>query len=170
MTAKESFQLLGYFKVRNGKQVRFWEDCWMGNKSLEKEFPNLYNLVQNKNIVVAKVLETIPLNVSFRRAIVGKNLEDWYVIVWKVANVNLTSHLDQFIWKTNKEGLFTVNSMYKLLMFDEVIPRKSLIWKLRIPLKIKIFLWYLNKGVILTKDNLAKRRWKGSLLCSFCKL
>jgi hypothetical protein len=106
--------------------------------------------------------------VSFRRAIVGKNLENWYVIVSKVANVNLTSEHDQFIWKINKEGLFTVNSMHKLLMFNGVIPRKSLIWKLRIPLKIKIFLWYLKKGVILTKDNLAKRIWKGSLLCSFC--
>jgi hypothetical protein len=33
-------------------------------------------------------------------------------------------------------------------------------WKAKIPLKIKIFLWYLWKGVILTKDNLAKRHWK----------
>jgi hypothetical protein len=26
-----------------------------------------------------------------------------------------------------------------------------------IPLKIKIFLWFLQKGVVLTKDNLAKK-------------
>jgi hypothetical protein len=31
------------------------------------------------------------------------------------------------------------------------------IWKLRIPLKTKVFAWYLRRGVILTKDNLAKR-------------
>jgi hypothetical protein len=29
--------------------------------------------------------------------------------------------------------------------------------------EIKIFSWYLWKGVILTKDNLAKRKWRGSL-------
>ena len=34
--------------------------------------------------------------------------------------------------------------------------------------KIKIFLWYLKKGVILTKDNLLKRKWKGSSSCCFC--
>jgi hypothetical protein len=31
-----------------------------------------------------------------------------------------------------------------------------------------VFLWYLKRGVILTKDNLAKRNWKGSLKCCFC--
>ncbi len=53
-------------------------------------------------------------------------------------------------------------------MYEDVVPRKDLIWKLRIPLKNKIFLWYLKKGVILTKDNLAKRNWKGSTKCCFC--
>ena len=44
------------------------------------------------------------------------------------------------------------------------------LWKLKIPLKIKIFLWYLQQGVILTKDNLAKRNWFGSKKCCFCDL
>jgi hypothetical protein len=42
------------------------------------------------------------------------------------------------------------------------------LWKMKIPLKIKIFLWCLGKGVTLTKDNLSKRKWKGSNKCSFC--
>jgi hypothetical protein len=37
-----------------------------------------------------------------------------------------------------------------------------------LPLKIKIFLWFLNNGVVLTKDNLVKRRWKGCTKCGFC--
>jgi len=37
-----------------------------------------------------------------------------------------------------------------------------MIWKLKIPLKIKIFLWYLQRGVVLTKDNHAKKNWSGS--------
>jgi hypothetical protein len=35
------------------------------------------------------------------------------------------------------------------------------LWKLKIPLRIKVFEWYLHKGLILTKDNLAKRNWHG---------
>jgi hypothetical protein len=36
-----------------------------------------------------------------------------------------------------------------------------LIWKLTNSLKNKIFLYYLLRVVILTKDNLTKRNWKG---------
>lgn len=35
------------------------------------------------------------------------------------------------------------------------------------PLKVKIFMWYLRRGVVLTKDNLARRNWKESKKCSF---
>uniref|UniRef100_A0A453PTX1 Reverse transcriptase zinc-binding domain-containing protein n=1 Tax=Aegilops tauschii subsp. strangulata TaxID=200361 RepID=A0A453PTX1_AEGTS len=36
------------------------------------------------------------------------------------------------------------------------------------PLKIKVFMWFVHKHVILTKDNLAKRNWTGLTKCSFC--
>ena len=39
---------------------------------------------------------------------------------------------------------------------------------MKIPLKLKIFAWYLRKGVILTKDNLVKRNWNGSTKCVLC--
>jgi len=48
--------------------------------------------------------------------------------------------------------------MYRTLIARLSAPRKNLIWKLRLPLKIKIFIWYLQKGVVLTKDNLARRQ------------
>jgi hypothetical protein len=44
------------------------------------------------------------------------------------------------------------------------------IWKLKLPQKVKFFVWYLQKGVVLTKDNLARRQWKGSLKCCFCNM
>jgi hypothetical protein len=39
---------------------------------------------------------------------------------------------------------------------------------MKVPLKTKIFGWYLRRGVILTKDNLVKRNWHGSTQCVFC--
>ena len=58
--------------------------------------------------------------------------------------------------------------MYQKLINQQVPFRHKYIWKLKIPLKIKIFLWYLLKGVLLTKDNLAKKNWDGSHKCYFC--
>lgn len=54
--------------------VRFWEDKWVSDQPLGKEFATLYNLVRNKNAVVAIVLSSTPLNVSLRRALVRENL------------------------------------------------------------------------------------------------
>uniref|UniRef100_A0A453IBU7 Reverse transcriptase zinc-binding domain-containing protein n=1 Tax=Aegilops tauschii subsp. strangulata TaxID=200361 RepID=A0A453IBU7_AEGTS len=38
----------------------------------------------------------------------------------------------------------------------------------KIPLKIKVCMWFVHKQVILTNDNLAKRNWTGPTRCSFC--
>lgn len=40
--------------------------------------------------------------------------------------------------------------------------------EIKIPLKIKIFMWFLNNKVLLTKDNFAKRNWVGCTKCIFC--
>jgi hypothetical protein len=61
-----------------------------------------------------------------------------------------------------------VKSYYQALInVDDPNFIRSL-WKLKAPLKFKIFLWYLRRGVVLTKGNLAKRNWHGSKTCCFC--
>jgi hypothetical protein len=42
------------------------------------------------------------------------------------------------------------------------------LWKMKVPLKIKIFMWFVHQKEILTKDNLVKRNWQGSSKCCFC--
>ena len=60
-------------------------------------------------------------------------------------------------------------SMYRALIQSDVpVDNNNKIWKMKIPLKNKIFAWYLRRGVILTKDNLIKRNWHGSSQCVFC--
>jgi hypothetical protein len=102
------------------------------------------------------VLITTPLNVSLRGT------------VTKVISVQLTNSEDTFIGKLHRSGFFTVSSMYMWKIQEGVVPNKSPLWNLKVPLKIKIFLWYLLKGVRLTKDNIAKRNWHGSIKCWYC--
>jgi hypothetical protein len=63
----------GRFQVQDGSQTRFWEDLWLGREPLRVKYPALYNLVKKKNLTVAQVLSTTPLNVSFGRVLVGVN-------------------------------------------------------------------------------------------------
>jgi len=58
--------------------------------------------------------------------------------------------------------------MYLDIINSGSIPRSVHIWKVKVPLRIKVFMWFVHKQVILTKDNLAKRNWTGSRRCSFC--
>jgi hypothetical protein len=67
----------------------------------------------------------------------------------------------------HQSGLFSVKSMYRALLTAQAIHFNTFIWKLKLPLKIKVFLWYLFKGVILTKDNLVRRQWQGDRKCLF---
>jgi hypothetical protein len=63
-----------------------------------------------------------------------------------------------------------VASMYNALILPNVPIDKisnDKLWKLKIPLRIKVFGWYICKGVVLTKDNLAKQNWHGSKKCVF---
>jgi hypothetical protein len=69
MKVKEDFFNRGSFTVGNGEETRFWEDTWLGNMSLAKHYPTLYNIVQCKQVTVANVLNQIPLNIRFHRTL-----------------------------------------------------------------------------------------------------
>ncbi|WVZ50906.1 LOW QUALITY PROTEIN: hypothetical protein U9M48_002112 [Paspalum notatum var. saurae] len=158
---RNQFLSFGSFRTQNGRCVRFWEDKWNGRRAFMDLFPNLYRIVRKKHVTVASVLNSVPLNISFRRTLIGDNLVSWYELVLKVANISLAKGNNEFRWDLNKGGAYSVQFLYNVLIQDRSIPRNSKLWKLKIPLKIKIFLWYLKNRVILTKDNLVKRKWKG---------
>jgi hypothetical protein len=58
--------------------------------------------------------------------------------------------------------------MYLDMLNDNAAFLKKYIWKMKVPLKIKIFMWFVYIKEILTKDNLIKRNWQGSKTCCFC--
>jgi hypothetical protein len=127
----------------------------------------LYRIVRHKHDTVAAVFSTVPLNISFRRSLRGDTLQSWYELIAKVADVRLNDREDKFRWGHTENGIFTVRSMYNTIIVQNIWENR-LLWKLKLPLKIKIFLWYLNKGVTLTKDNLVRRNWMGNTKCVFC--
>jgi hypothetical protein len=86
----------------------------------------------------------------------GDNLQAWNNLVAKIAYVQLNDGEDKFEWGLNQNGIFKVRSMYHGMFIGNIWDNR-LLWKLKLPLKIKIFLWYLNKGVTLIKDNLVGR-------------
>jgi hypothetical protein len=64
MKVKHDFLRFGTFTIRNGSQVRFWEDIWLGTSTLCDQYPCLYHIAIYKHVSVAYVFNTLPLNLS----------------------------------------------------------------------------------------------------------
>ena len=79
-----------------------------------------------------------------------------------LAAVALSHEEDEFTWNLDSTGVFSIKSHYRGLINQNVSNVNQILWKFSTPLKIKIFLWYLRCGVILTKDNLPKRNYRGN--------
>jgi hypothetical protein len=106
---------------------------------------------------VLDVLSTVSYNISFQRALVGHYLHSWNSLVLRMVNIHLNDQQDVLRWSVTKRGEFSVRSMYNAILNSNIMPHSRFVWKIKLPLKVKIFLWFLFKGVTLTKDNLVKR-------------
>jgi hypothetical protein len=95
-------------------------------------------------------------------------MEIWCGLVNILQQINLTDTNDRPSWKWTKNGQFSVKSVYKKLCSNGMDRSFKHLWKSKIPLKIKIWLWLIWHNAIATKDNLLKRNWTGSPSCLFC--
>lgn len=105
--------------------------------------------------------------IKFRRSLYGSKLRDWNKIKLYVEGIQVEEGVnDKLVWNLTKTGVFSVKSFYNALCVQQIdIPLKK-IWSFKILLKIKIFIWILLRGKILTKDNLFRRGWrKGETKC-----
>jgi hypothetical protein len=168
MKVKDCFLNLGQLQLNNGSNIRFWEDRWLGNYTLHQQYPSLYAITRKKNISVSCVFSRIPLNITFHRGLVVNNLSLRHNLVGRVAHIRLNDWDDTFKWSLHQNGIFLVKSMYQALICDNRVQYDMTLWKLKLQLKIKIFMWYVKCKVVLTKDNLARRNWQGNKMCAFC--
>jgi hypothetical protein len=68
-----------------------------------------------------------------------------------------------------KKGIFTIKSVYNALTENETGLQFKHIWTGKIPAKINFFMWLMENGALLTKDNLIRRKWIGSPDCYLCE-
>jgi hypothetical protein len=100
---------------------------------------------------------------------VDANIQSWHNLVLRIVDIPLIDQMDIFQWSLNSSGQFSVSSMYQAMLDSDIIPHNTVLWKLKIPLKVKVFLWLLFRKVILMKDNLVKWNWHRNEQCYFCQ-
>jgi hypothetical protein len=129
---------------------------------------SLSNSKEGKNLIIRLMLLNSILNISFRRALNHNKSERWIHRLQRLISVSLTKGQDQFQWGLTSSGSSSVKSIYLDLLNGHTPFLGKHIWKMKVPLKIKILTWFLHRKVLLTEGNLAKRAWSGSKKCCFC--
>ena len=81
--------------------------------------------------------------------------------------VSLTEDEDKLVWLLSSSRQFSVKSFYLAMQSMERVPYKFW-WKIKIPLRIKTFIWLILKKSILTRDILIKRGGNCAKNCLFC--
>ena len=138
MATKKYFFSHGSFSIKDGLEIRFWEDKWLGNATLREQYPALYNIMRYKGDTIATVMESFPPNVTFRRDLIGPRLQSWYILLQRLSTVQLSHGSDVFRWNLHGNGQFSVESMYRALIQSDVpVDNNKKIWKMKIPLRIK---------------------------------
>jgi hypothetical protein len=70
MATKKFFFPYGTFSIKDGSEIRYWEDKWLGNATLREQYPSFSNIVRHKDDTIAKRMESSPPNVMLRRNLV----------------------------------------------------------------------------------------------------
>jgi hypothetical protein len=153
--------------TKNGKKTLFWTDSWVNDSPLASQFPRLFHITFQKEITLFKVKGEGWGSIRFRRTLYGETLQQWEELKRLVDEVSLFEETDRVKWKIGSSGKFRVKDVYLHLRAEGSFRHKFL-WKIKIPMKVRIFLWEVLKHSILTKDNLLKRGWIGNDQCQFC--
>jgi hypothetical protein len=152
--------------VGNGCRTSFWGDAWCGYSPLKDKFPEIYEICNEQNISVAAAAQ-LGWRLSFRRWISTDLQMKWCGLVYIFNQRTLSDAVDKPKWKWTKNGQFTVKSLYKHQCRNGLDKSFKHLWKIKISLKIKVWLWLIWHNAIATKDNLLKRNWTGDPLSQF---
>jgi hypothetical protein len=96
MATKKFFFRYGTFSIKDGSQIRVWEDSWLGNSPLREQYPVLYSIVRHKSDTIALVMATSPLDVTFRRDLIGPRLVAWNTLLQRLDSIQLLIGPDEF--------------------------------------------------------------------------
>lgn len=106
--------------------------------------------------------------IRFRIITWGETLQMWHDLQHMCEGVVLNDEEDRLVWILSANGKFSVLSFYCALKMQNYCYPYNFLRKVKLPLKIRVFLWLVLRNSILTKDNPLRRGWHGSKLCQFC--
>ena len=120
------------------------------------------------NCILRQYGSSFPPNLSWHIILIGQKLVSYNSLLPCIDNIQLTQEHDVFHWNLHPNGEFSVPSYYEAMIQSCVPNLNKRRWKLKAPLKVKVFLWQLCRGFVLTIHSSVKHNYQGNKTCSFC--
>ena len=153
----------------NGLNTFFWSDIWFNDTPLKTQFPNMYSMSRFPNTKVADNWVEDEWQVEFKRSLTPTKYDDLLTLLSLLQSCHLTPLDDAIDWALEKNKSYSIKSLYSCLTDRGVRIRSSdSVWNVKVPLKIKVFLWQIDNNRLPTALSLRQRGWKGSSLCCLC--
>lgn len=125
--------------VGKGDRTEFWHDSWSTALPPADKFADLFEICNEQKNTVAQIAQR-GWRLTFRRWL-GENLQNKMRELRDILTAFAVNEEEDYPkWDWEKSGVFTVRSTYKQLYCNESRAAYQMIWRAKVPLKLKIWL------------------------------
>ncbi|CAL0333597.1 unnamed protein product [Lupinus luteus] len=165
-------------KLGSGESVSFWSDIWVGDVCLSSQFFRLFQLALDKEASVSSSRHwrngVWQWSIQWRRSLFDweqAEVDDLNSILESVRGPS--NSMDGWIWKNEKDGVYSVRNAYHLLLNEVANIDSSFykrLWRCNVPSEIKCLVWKMSLDGVPTLSNLKRRGVVRSPSSSNCQL
>ncbi|GJV06066.1 RNA-directed DNA polymerase, eukaryota [Tanacetum coccineum] len=156
-------------RVNNGASTKFWYDTWVGNVSLQQQYPRLFRLALNRDCMIRDCWNNGWRLDWSRHISSGTNANHLASLYNQLSDFSLNNSEDTWIWSFGT-STFSVKSTHEHIDHCS-LPNGGFEtrWNRLLPKKINIFIWRVLRDRLPSRWNLSR---KGvdvvSLSCPVC--
>ena len=164
------------WRVGDGKQIEIFEDRWLPGEEPTKVISPSNTISTERTI--SKLLNSD--GAGWNAQLVDSMFLPFEAQRIKDTPICVTNQEDCVSWPKCRTGLYSVKFGYQLLCEAEAscVPSRSMdrgaklfwkhIWRIKLPNKIKVFLWQACSNALPTKVGLHKRKVVDNKICEQC--
>ncbi|EMS59497.1 ABC transporter G family member 37 [Triticum urartu] len=155
--------------VGTGSSTLFWFDRWIGDSPLAARFPELFAIAVDPRVSVETTLIYLG-RLAFHRPFGPPEVAAWDALMQDIALLPMdgVGTPDVTSWRLEPSGCFSTKSLYAAITPSTAPESFSLIWDIRLPLKIGIFLWQWIRGSLPSGVEVLKRNGPGNGMRPLC--
>ncbi|KAL4563757.1 hypothetical protein LXL04_027802 [Taraxacum kok-saghyz] len=157
-------------KVGNGRDTKFWDDCWIGGQPLAAKCPRLAALAKHRGGKVAEYWDGNSWKWEWQRPLTGRNLSMFHELIGLLGEFRCNDGGDRWWWNIGKDERFTVWETRRWI--DERVLPVGVVasrWCRYVPRKVNICIWRIRLQRLPTRMALSGRGMEiTSILCPSC--